>query len=161
MRRVITKDDVVKTKAVRIEEFEGVTPEQKMTLIAPKRQPPAPQVLTEDDYLSKVVKYIPAEIVAVFVTINGILKPDPNVPAIFHWLLFIVLLVLTPLYIWRFASVKGLPPPYAQVAISTISFIIWVFALGGPFDFLGWYKSIYGSILLILFTLVPPLIVGR
>lgn len=39
-----------------------------------------------------------------------------------------------------------------QVLISTIAFVVWVFAIGGPFASLDWYKPVYGGIALILVT---------
>jgi hypothetical protein len=107
------------------------------------------------------VKYIPAEIVAVFVAIDGVLKAASNVLPSFYWLMFVVLLGLTALYTWRFTAVKGLPPAYVQIVISTVAFAVWVFALGGPFRFLEWYNPVYGSALLMVYTLVPPLVIGK
>jgi phosphoglycerol transferase MdoB-like AlkP superfamily enzyme len=125
---------------------------------------PQPAPTQEDDFVSQVVKYIPAEIVAAYVTLQGMLTSatSPNsIPSLVGWLVFLGLLVLTPLYTWRFSSVKGLPPPYTQIVIATVGFVVWVFTLGGPFKALSWYNSIYGSILLIFFTLIPPLVIGK
>ncbi|MBI2936716.1 MAG: hypothetical protein HYY22_00765 [Thaumarchaeota archaeon] len=122
---------------------------------------PAQSSQVPDDYLTKVVKYIPAEIVATFVTLDGVLKVDATVPTFLYWLVFITLLIFTPLYTWRATKEKNLPPAYAQIAVSTASFAIWIFALGGPFNFIDWYKPIYGSVSLILFTLAPPLVLGK
>jgi hypothetical protein len=114
-----------------------------------------------DDYVTRLVKYIPAEIVAAFLVIDGILKAVTGVQANLYWLIFIVLLILTPLYTWRVTTEAGLPVAYVQVVVSTLSFIVWVFAIGGPFSLLSWYQPVYGSILLILFTLIPPLAIGK
>lgn len=131
-------------------------PEMKRTKLA-----------SEDDYPSKVVKYIPVEIVAGFLTLDGILSAS-SVPTFAHWLVFILLLVLTPIYTWRFTTVRSqavkklhLPPAKAQIIIATVSFLIWVFAIGGPFKFLSGYNPVYGSVLLILFTFFPPLLIGK
>jgi hypothetical protein len=45
-----------------------------------------------------------------------------------------------------------------QTAISTGAFAVWVFALGGPFASLVFYRPSYGSIVLIMYTLVVALI---
>jgi hypothetical protein len=89
------------------------------------------------------------------------LKAVTGVQANLYWLIFIVLLILTPLYTWRVTTEAGLPVAYVQVVVSTLSFIVWVFAIGGPFSLLSWYQPVYGSILLILFTLIPPLAIGK
>ena len=126
-------------------------------------RPPAELISTlpPDDYLTRIVKCIPAEIVAAFVTIDGILKVATGVHAALPWVVFLMLLLLTVLYTWRATRTSGLPPAYVQIGISTVSFAVWVFAIGGPFDSLVWYNPVYGSILLILWTLFPPLLIGK
>jgi len=56
---------------------------------------------------------------------------------------------LTPLYLWRVQKILKIQ----QHVISLLSFIIWVFALGGPFAMYSWYNPVYGEILLPVFTL--------
>ena len=154
-RRVVSSSDIVARK--QYDASKDLPPNFIIKSKAPSPQPSQ----VPDDYLTKVVKYIPAEIVAVFVTLDGVLKADATVPAFLYWLVFIALLTFVPLYTWKATKEKNLPPAYAQIVISTASFAIWVFALGGPFGFMDWYKPIYGSIALILFTLAPPLVLGK
>jgi hypothetical protein len=120
----------------------------------------SPRPMVPDDYVTRVVKYIPAEVVAVYIAIDGILR-TATLPASFWWAVFSALLLLTALYTWRSTQMKELPPAYLQIAVSTASFAVWVFALGGPFYSLSWYNPAYGSVLIMLFTLVPPLVVGK
>lgn len=114
-----------------------------------------------DDYASKLLKYIPAEIVAGFVAIDGIIKSVTDVPAAVGWIVFLVLLVLTPFYIWRVTTEADKSLAVAQIAVSTIAFFVWVFAVGGPFSSLGWYMPLYGAVLLVLYTLTVPVFVGK
>jgi hypothetical protein len=65
---------------------------------------------------------------------------------------------VSALWTWRQTSLPGQPPALTQTAISTLAFGVWVFALGGPFNFQAWYSPLYGSLLLIAFTLIVPLI---
>ncbi|MFX1510918.1 MAG: hypothetical protein ACFFBR_11535 [Promethearchaeota archaeon] len=128
----------------------------------------------KDGYLSKIVKHIPAEIVAAFVTINGILLTFPALPVTIHWIVFAVLLIFTPLYFIRFGltdlkkDAERYEKPvkeyvkenryqiYPQVILSPVAFITWVFALGGPFLFFPWYQPVLGAILLALITIIIP-----
>jgi hypothetical protein len=110
-----------------------------------------------DDYMTKLVKYIPTEIVAVYLFISGILKNlAPN--AVLDWGVFVLLLVLTPVYIWRVTKDPQKSPAWDQLVVSFVSFAVWVFALGGPFAAYAWYNPLYGSILVALFTLIAPII---
>ena len=137
MRRVISEGDV-----------------EKFIEKAPVGEPSP----TVDDYSSKLLKYIPAETVAGFVVLNGLLSAVPGVSLGFFWFVFMVLVLLTMGYAWRSSQYKHLPPAYLQIAITTVGFVIWVFALGGPFTYVTWYKQYYGATILLLYTIFIPLI---
>jgi hypothetical protein len=64
------------------------------------------------------------------------------------WMIFLVCAVGTWFYLRVVLDVND----RTQLIISTISFGVWAFALGGPFKDLTWYKPIYGSLLLPAFT---------
>ncbi|MGQ9626202.1 MAG: hypothetical protein ACUVV0_04770 [Anaerolineae bacterium] len=113
----------------------------------------------EDNYLAKVVKYIPGEIVAAYVAASGALTTAKDAVPLetVLWIVTGVLLVLTPLWILIATAEPGKPRPVFQAVAATIAFICWVFALGGPFAFQPWYVPVYGTLVLIFSTLVIPL----
>lgn len=74
------------------------------------------------------------------------------------WIAFIIGIALTAVWTWRQTTVPGKPTATTQIAVSAGSFIVWVFAMGEPFASLGFYRPLYGSLLLILYTLLVPLI---
>ncbi len=119
-------------------------------------QPAEPQ-LAADDYKMKVIKYIPTEIIAAYVTLEGIINASNQAPAGAYWMVFVILLILTPLYVWRITNQAHQKPAWDQIIVSFFSFIIWVMALGGPFATLSWYQPIYPALLLPIFTLIVPL----
>ncbi len=106
----------------------------------------------KDNYVDRLFKYIPAELVAGYIFVLGIVKrlTDTGEVRVIHWLLFFIFCVLTPLYLWRIQKVLKLQ----QHIISFLSFVVWVFALGGPFALFSWYNPLYGEILLPVFTIV-------
>ena len=113
----------------------------------------------EDDYQSKLLKYIPTEVVALYVTLDGIVKAAFNQQLsqeywLWLWIIFAVLLISTPLYLWRVTKVRK----KKQLIISTIALVVWVFALGGAFLSFTWYKPFYGAIILPLYTFFIPII---
>lgn len=117
-----------------------------------------------DSYVDQVLKYIPSEIVAAFLFMDGILRSSGKATVLYFWLIFIFLLAITPFYIWAVTSEKvestgaARKPAWDQIIISFFSFAVWVFAIGGPFKFLSWYDPAYGSTSLVLFTFLPPII---
>lgn len=112
-----------------------------------------------DEYKDKLIKYIPADIVAGWTAVTGLIaSADAGSQGGLMWIVFVVGLVITPLWIWRVTSEPNTKPAVTQIVISTLAFIVWVFALGGPFTGLSWYDPLYGSLLLIGFTFVVPII---
>jgi len=115
-----------------------------------------------DDYLSRVLKHIPSEIVMAYIAIDGVLRTsyNPNVWAeretlkTLLWITLSVLTILTPFWMYRVMRVKR----PMQIFISTLSVPVWLFALGGPFALLDWYQPAFGAIVLPLYTLVIPII---
>ena len=111
-----------------------------------------------DTYFDKVVKYIPADIVGAWIAVSGLVASAANVPQVrILWIAFFFGLVLTALWTLKQTSEPGKPPAWVQVAISTGAFGVWVAALGPPFNSLG-FQPLYGSLLLIAYTLVVALI---
>jgi len=119
-------------------------------------------VKSADDYMSRVLKHIPSEIVMAYIAIDGVMRTsyNPNVWSerrtlqTLLWITLATLTVLTPLWLWRVMRVRR----PSQLFISTLSVIIWLFALGGPFALLDWYEPAFGAIVLPLYTLIVPII---
>lgn len=105
-----------------------------------------------DDYLSRLIKFIPAEIIAAYLTLEntilGAKEVIPNHEYIF-WVVFVILIIFVPIYVAKFSKVDN----RWHLFISTCCFVVWSFSIGGPFSMYEWYNEIYGAILLPLFTL--------
>ena len=104
----------------------------------------------KDQYLDRLLKYIPAEIVALYVFVLGIMQKlaGTGEAKVIQWIVFVVFCIFTWIYLCRILKVSKIQ----QLIISVVAFIIWVFALGGPFALYNWYNPVYGQILLPIFT---------
>ena len=112
-----------------------------------------------DTYFDKVVKYIPADIVAAWLAATGAIHEAKSAPAVgLPWAVFGFLLILTPLWTLKQTNVPGKPRAYTQAAIATGAFAVWVLAVGGPFARLGIYRPIYGTLVLVAYTLLVALV---
>lgn len=121
---------------------------------------PAPEPI-DASYFEKLLAYIPADMVAGYLAVDGILKQTMNVmPNWVYWAVFGALVVFTPLYTC-FRPTQGIILKCGmrfRAITATIAFVVWVFALGGPFAVtFSWYLPVYGSLLLILTTLGIPI----
>jgi hypothetical protein len=109
------------------------------------------------DYFSMLVRIIPAEIVTAFVTVDGVVRSSQRMPASLYWCVFVILLLITPLFSMRVKRYSRL-----QAVVCTLSFAVWTCAIGGPFRSLSWYDPAIGSVTLAVYTLIVPiLLTGR
>ena len=107
-------------------------------------------------FLEVLLKLIPSEIIAVHVFIQGVM-PRAFWPT---FVVFLLLVGITPLYLYWAMGVRSRP----QLVVSTLSLVVWIYALNqGPFRFMRapWWEPWYGSVLLALWTLVPPMFLTR
>jgi hypothetical protein len=119
---------------------------------------PAPSPQKPDDYRDRLIKYIPADIVAIYLSILALIKtanPDKTPIIKIEWIIFwIILVVSIP---WQIEVMKI--NKWQQVTIGSVAFVIWAISLGDPFAtaWSAWYQPLYGTIVLMLFTFLIPL----
>lgn len=119
---------------------------------------PVKDITANSDYSDKLLKLIPGEVVAAYITINGIIPEDQPSAKWVSLIVAIILLLAIPLYLTKTLSVMNM----RQVYFTMGSFVIWLYSLGGPFKFWDKATGIHfhipyiGSILLILWTLLIP-----
>jgi hypothetical protein len=147
-RQIVTEEDVARyNQQESIQTTPGSVGIAPGVAAAAVRQRTAPKA---DNYQDRLLKLIPTEVIATYIAVDGVLKSAPsNVPALLlRWVVFVALLFATWFYLERIENVNK----RQQLAISTIAFAVWVFSLGGPFSNYQWYSSIYGAVLLPIYT---------
>ncbi len=103
-----------------------------------------------DDYLGRIAGYIPAEIIGLYLATSRAIPAGE--PQIASWIVFGINCLFVPLY-FIFATARGDKKPlWPQVVLASIAFPVWVFAIGGPFEPLGWYRNWMASITLAFTT---------
>ena len=116
-RQVISKKDVSAASSVDAE---------STVLVKPRNA----QVQKPDSYFDRFLKYIPSEVIVVYVTICGMLGDSPNVVAL--WVIYGLCQVAVPVFLWKIGVKKR-----KQLIISFVSFYFWAVAYGGPFRTIG------------------------
>ena len=110
-------------------------------------------VLTEDDYLTKLVKYVPLEVLGAYLFIQGVVTSNVTKKhdlAIWLGVLLIGFLVITVIYDRMVLNVVR----KAQLAISVVGLAVYIFSVGGWFATTTWYQQWYATIALPLFGLL-------
>lgn len=143
-----------------------------------------PAVKIDDSYIKKIIKYIPAEIVAAYMAIAGYLAYDSEsgVPENYvAYFKFAVYTLFVFAFVWTYYAVKdndfsndgkkNKRAPFFHAIISVAATAVWVYALGNPL-LKAWFCGLcdkiiidcaflspeFGSIILVLFTIMVPLL---
>lgn len=122
----------------------------RLVAAAPRAARAGPPVGAIDPWLTRLVKLVPAEVVAVYLAgrplAQGVLETA--------WP-FVALALVVIVRGWGTADRRG--PQWISVAVSAVSFVLWVLATGGRFGALGLDANVAGLAVLVWTTLVPVL----
>jgi hypothetical protein len=121
------------------------------------------QINDNQQFTDKLVKFIPTEIIGAYTALAVFLgydysdatPPPPVIATQLIQVVFFVLLILTPIYLRKISNVTQ----HLQLLVSTISFAVWVYTLGGPFEVWGLHNAFVAPVLLVLWALIPPLFI--
>jgi uncharacterized membrane protein YoaK (UPF0700 family) len=94
-----------------------------------------------DDYLDRLLKYIPAEIIALYLGASNVVPAGDHSYSLALWIITGLTAVCTPVYMFFSTREAGKPTLWSQIIISSVAFPIWVFAIGGPFHSFKWYDQ--------------------
>ena len=109
-------------------------------------------------YFERLYKLIPGEIMGLYTVGAGV------IPKEYPWMLvgWFIFSILALILIRRRATADpeaGLGPQNPAVMISLVSFVIWVYTLGGPFEVVPYHDlhvPFIGSLLVLAWTFVVP-----
>lgn len=114
--------------------------------------------VTLQDYVERVAKYVPVEIVLAYLTIQSIFQAasDSPAPVGIELAIYGALALATAPYLLRFGG--NVPRKKQQALIGTLSFIVWSYGIGGTFFWAGlarilhtrvMYPSVAGSLVVV------------
>lgn len=149
-RNIITEADAAQVRpsgmgTPRILEFKGPS--------APEFMPSAVPVPSADDYLTKLLKYLPLEVLGVYLFLTTLIKQNVDgASALATWLLWLLVftVIVTCLYDYYVLHVKRV----VQIMMSGVGIVIYVLASGDWFATTSWYHPWYGTAALPLYGLM-------
>ena len=111
------------------------------------------QIEPTNRYADVLVKLIPTEIIGAYMVISGFFSGFPGA----RWIALgasLFLLIIIPFYLKMIMDVQRRD----QWIFTALSFVVWVYWMGGPFQLWGIHIPQVASIILVLWTLLIPLI---
>lgn len=111
---------------------------------------------TVDDYWARLVKYLPVEMIGAYLAVVGVLSSVLDGAAL--RLALGSALVAGAVAVWWFAANVLRVTRRQQRVVSTVAFVLWVFATGGVFGTFGWWAPWMGSVAVVVFGVVVRII---
>lgn len=110
-------------------------------------------------YMGRVIRLIPAEVLAVYQTLYGIFEQPPPSPFV-AWLPVLGIILVIVVRIWGTRDESGslLSVQVGGVVISTVSFIIWVLVSGQSIGGFVLPDLRIGSALMVLWVFLLPIV---
>jgi hypothetical protein len=113
-----------------------------------------PKLGAAGEYLDKVAKLVPSEVIAAFVAIMGVVPSvrNPSWQPGVGWGAFLICLIMTPIYL-NYQAVPNAPKKI-HLVLSTLAFVAWAYAVSGASLVPSLYDPAIASIELIVFSVV-------
>lgn len=111
-----------------------------------------PPVPTADTFLTKLLKFVPLEVLGTYLFIAGILDSNVESPSGRSWALGVLLLVTLVVSVPYNVRVLGVAR-WEQAAMSVAGLTVYVMSIGGWFATTSWYEPYFGTIALAVFGL--------
>ena len=107
-------------------------------------------------YMSRLLKMIPAEVISLYLVGSGVIPAEAGIVLVV-WSVICLAGVLI-VRAWGTADPqRNLPTDWTHVGISEVSFVVWLYSLGGPFAAYGLHIPYLGSLLVLAWTFFVPL----
>lgn len=119
-------------------------------------------------YVDRLVKLIPAEVVALYLTGRPLIQPeetertadDPDQRI--YWLVWTLVCLVAVLVVRRWATSDPtwrLRPQWNAVIVAAISFLVWVYSLGDVFRGYGLWSATAAALAVLAWTFFAPFLV--
>jgi uncharacterized membrane protein YhaH (DUF805 family) len=127
---------------------------------APLRiRPPAGKAAGNNDglksYLDRLLKLIPAEVLSLYLVGVGVIPKD-KIAALIIWAVFCLIAVGVVKAYGTSDRAHDIEADKVHVTLSMIAFVIWVYSMGGLFEYFHLYEAYVGSLLILAFTFAVP-----
>lgn len=118
-------------------------------------------VVNLDVYWERLRNLIPGEVSAIYVAGSSVIPPGEKI-GLLTWAIFCLVAVI--LFMARQTRLKDpvnkKGSDWIHMTISTISFVIWIYALGGPFSLYGLSVGWVATLLMLGWTFLVPFFYG-
>jgi hypothetical protein len=106
------------------------------------------------DYLGRLTKLIPAEIISLYLVGKGMIEEDKDL--LLFWTVFCLAGVIMVRLYGTADPQKNMPPQLTAVFIACVSYLVWIYSMGDIFSFFGIHVPKLGSLIVLGWTFIVP-----
>ncbi|PZV09906.1 MAG: hypothetical protein DCF22_17765 [Leptolyngbya sp.] len=112
------------------------------------------------DYLGRLVKLIPAEVISLYLVGKGVIGAGQATETpLSYWIVWTIFCFLAVVVARLFGTAdpkENQPPQIPAVLIACVSYLVWVYSMGDVFALLKLYEPKLGSLLVLGWSFVVP-----
>jgi hypothetical protein len=110
------------------------------------------------EYLGRLIKMIPSEVIGLYLAGIGVISANDDGTLQLIWVAVCLVGVIAVRWYGTSDAEKGLKPQWPVIFISSVSFVIWIYSMGGPFVSLGLFRPVLGTLFVSAWSFFVPLI---
>jgi len=130
--------------------------EPEVFFAAPAKRP-SPENRKETTYSERLVKYIPAEVLAGYIFVGSQTAHFETHSSKVIFLLTLIGLCVVAIPIHYRQILPRTKKARKHMLISQVAFLVWAYAIGGPVAVVGWHHPGIGGLVMVAFTFLIPL----
>ena len=140
---------------LRIQNYPPAQPKESIALEGAPQATAPPQ---SDDYTARLMKLLPAPVVALYLFGSNVTPTNSTlgITTLIVWSIICLGLVVLFTAAFTTAPEARQGPDWIHVAIACISFLIWLYAIGGPFAAFHIAVGFIASLLVAGWTFIIP-----
>ena len=107
------------------------------------------------DYMGRLVKLIPSEVLSIYLIGQGVIPQGINI-ALAAWAVVCLLLVFLARAYATSDPSQHQKPQVGAILISVVSFVIWIYTMGGPFAAYNIWIPWLATLVVLVWTFLVP-----
>lgn len=129
----------------------------RITSRASPRRGPAPPGEEFNSYLDRLMKMIPAEVIALYLVGAGMIPEGQSIASAAWAVVCLIGVVVLRVYGTADAA-NHKPADWTHTLICAGAFVLWIYSIGGPFTAFNLYVPWLGSLFVLAYTFFIPLV---